>query len=78
VEPAGSLPIGGRCHPGRSGLTLWTLYEPVNRTLTFCARVTSRYVMLASLGECLLVLWLSVKGVDEKRWHEQATAAAQW
>jgi len=42
------------------------------------ARVTSRYVMLASLGECLLVLWLSVKGVDEKRWHEQATAAAQW
>jgi hypothetical protein len=42
------------------------------------ARVTSRYMMLASLGECLLVLWLSVKGVDEKRWHEQATAAAQW
>ena len=42
------------------------------------ARVTSRYVMLASFGDCLLVPWLSVKGVDEERWHEQATAAAQW
>lgn len=28
----------------------------------------------AGLGEVLVVLWLSVKGVDEKRWHEQATA----
>lgn len=26
------------------------------------------------LQEALLVLWLSVKGVDEKRWHELATA----
>jgi hypothetical protein len=43
------------------------LYPPL-------ARATSRYVVLASLGEVLLVLWLSVKGVDEKRWHEQATA----
>ncbi len=43
------------------------LYPPL-------ARATSRYVVLASLGEVLLVLWLSVKGVDEERWHEQATA----
>ena len=43
------------------------LYPPL-------ARATSHYVVLASLGEILLVLWLSVKGVDEKRWHEQATA----
>lgn len=43
------------------------LYPPLGRA-------TSRYVVLASLGEVLLVLWLSVKGVDEKRWHEQATA----
>ena len=42
------------------------------------ARLTSRYVMLASVGEFLLVLWLSIKGVDEKRWHEQASTAGQW
>jgi hypothetical protein len=44
------------------------LYPPLGRA-------TSRYVVLASLGEVLLVLWLSVKGVDETRWHEQATAS---
>lgn len=43
------------------------LYPPL------VARATSRWVVLASLGEVLLVLWLAVKGVDEKRWHEQAT-----
>jgi hypothetical protein len=43
------------------------LYPPL-------ARATSRWVVLSSLGEILLVLWLLVKGVDEKRWHEQATA----
>jgi hypothetical protein len=43
------------------------LYPPL-------ARAASRYVLLASVGEVLLVLWLSLKGVDEKRWHEQATA----
>jgi hypothetical protein len=43
------------------------LYPPL-------ARATSRWVVLASLGEALLVLWLLVKGVDEKRWHAQATA----
>jgi hypothetical protein len=32
----------------------------------------SRLVVLSSLGEILLVLWLSVKGVDERRWHELA------
>lgn len=43
------------------------LYPPL-------ADATSHYVVLSSLGEVLLVLWLLVKGVDEKRWHEQATA----
>lgn len=44
------------------------LYPPL-------ARAASRYVVLASLGEVLLVLWLAVIGVDEKRWHEQAAAS---
>jgi hypothetical protein len=29
-------------------------------------------VILSSIGEGLLVLWLAFKGVDEKRWHELA------
>jgi hypothetical protein len=43
------------------------LYPPL-------ARATSRYVVLASFGEVLLVLWLSVRGVDEERWQAQAAA----
>ncbi|HMF28199.1 MAG TPA: DUF4386 domain-containing protein [Candidatus Cybelea sp.] len=42
------------------------LYPPL-------ARALSPYVALSSVGEVLLVLWLLVKGVDEQRWHEQAT-----
>jgi hypothetical protein len=34
------------------------------------------YVMLSSVGEVLLILWLLVRGVDEQRWREQASAAA--
>jgi hypothetical protein len=45
------------------------LYPPL-------ARAISGYVALASIGEVLLVLWLSVKGVDEKRWHELVAARA--
>jgi hypothetical protein len=41
------------------------LYPPL-------ARAVSSSVILSSVGEALLVLWLLVKGVDEQRWHEQA------
>jgi hypothetical protein len=34
------------------------------------------YLVLTASG--FDVLWLSIKGVDEKRWHEQAGPAAQW
>jgi hypothetical protein len=44
------------------------LYPPL-------AQATSRWVVFASLGEVLLVLWLAVKGVDEERWHELAAAS---
>ncbi len=43
------------------------LYPPLARALW-------PYVVLSSMGELLLVLWLLVKGVDEQRWHEQAAA----
>lgn len=33
-------------------------------------QAVSRFVVLASVGELLLVIWLLVKGVDEKRWYE--------
>lgn len=39
------------------------------------ARALFPYVLLSSVGELLLILWLLVKGVDEKRWYEQAAAA---
>jgi hypothetical protein len=47
----------------------WTvyLYPPL-------ARAISPYVLLSSVGELLLVVWLAVKGVDERRWHEAAGA----
>jgi hypothetical protein len=45
------------------------LYPPLARTL-------SSYVILSSVGEGLLVLWLLVKGVDEQRWHEQAASTS--
>jgi hypothetical protein len=44
------------------------LYPPL-------ARAVYPYVMLSSVGELLLILWLLVKGVDEQRWREQASAA---
>jgi hypothetical protein len=44
------------------------LYPPL-------ASALFQYVAASSIGEVLLVLWLGVKGVDEKRWHEQAAAA---
>ncbi len=44
------------------------LYPPL-------AHALSRYIILASVGEILLVLWLLVKGVDDQHWHEQAAAA---
>ena len=43
------------------------LYPPL-------AQATFRYVVFSSIGELLLVLWLGIKGVDEKRWHEMAAA----
>ena len=43
------------------------LYPPL-------ARALSSYIVLSSLGELLLVMWLAVQGVDERRWHEQAAA----
>lgn len=48
------------------GLTF--LYPPLARTLSSLA-------ILSGVGEFLLVLWLLVKGVDEKRWYEQAAVA---
>lgn len=39
------------------------LYTPL-------ARALYPYIVLGSLGEGLLVLWLGIKGVDEQRWHE--------
>src|SRR5262245_19202642 len=44
------------------------LYQPLARSL-------SSILVLSSVGELMLVLWLLVKGVDEHRWHEQAAAA---
>ena len=44
------------------------LYPPL-------ARALFPYIVLGSLGEGLLVLWLGIKGVDEQRWHELAAAA---
>ncbi len=45
------------------------LYPPL-------ARALSSYIVLASLGEVMLVVWLGVKGVDDERWQEQAATAA--
>jgi hypothetical protein len=45
------------------------LYPPL-------ARALSPYIILSSVGEFLLVVWLLVKGVDEKRWYEQAAGMA--
>ena len=44
------------------------LYPPL-------AQAVFKYIVASSIGELLLVLWLGIKGVDEKRWHEQAAAA---
>ena len=47
--------------------------------LTFLSPPLARhlfpYILLSGLGEGLLILWLLVKGVDEQRWKEQASAA---
>jgi len=45
------------------------LYPPLARALSW-------YIVLSSLGEGLLVLWLAVKGVDDQRWREQASAGS--
>jgi hypothetical protein len=45
------------------------LYPPL-------AAVLFPYIVPSSIGELLLVLWLGIKGVDEKRWYEQARIAA--
>jgi hypothetical protein len=39
------------------------LYPPL-------ARAFSSAIVLSSVGELLLVVWLAVKGVDERRWHD--------
>lgn len=44
------------------------LYPPL-------AQATSRYVVLCSLGEIILVFWLGLKGVDEQRWREAEVAS---
>jgi uncharacterized protein DUF4386 len=46
------------------------LYPPL-------ARALSSYIVVSSLGEGVLVVWLAVKGVNEQRWHEQAVRGAQ-
>jgi hypothetical protein len=43
------------------------LYPPLARSL-------SLYIVVSSLGEGVLVVWLAVKGVDDQRWREQAAA----
>ena len=43
----------------------------------FGARLAPFIVPAALLGEGALTLWLLVKGVNEQRWKEQATAAAE-
>ena len=57
---------------------LGALVAPAVGWLTFIypplARALGNYVVLSSLGEILLVLWL-VKGLDEHRWRQQAAAA---
>ena len=50
---------------GVGWLTL--LYPPLAHRL-------SVFIVLSSLGEGLLVLWLAVKGVDDRRWRELAAA----
>ncbi len=44
---------------------------------SFGARLTPFIIPAALLGEGSLTLWLLVKGVNEQRWKEQASAAGQ-
>lgn len=55
--------LGGLVMLGAGWLVF--LYPPLARALW-------PYLILSSVGEMTLVLWLLVKGVDEQRWHEQA------
>ncbi len=41
------------------------LYPPLAHALSY-------FVILSSIGEILLVLWLGIKGVEEAAWHEEA------
>ena len=42
------------------------------------AATVFRFLMVSALGEVSLCLWLLVMGVNEQRWKEQASAAADW
>jgi hypothetical protein len=51
--------------------------------LTFLSPPLANYVLpyvevLGILAEALLMLWLLVKGVNEQRWKEQASAAGEY
>jgi hypothetical protein len=55
-----------------AGLPWLIFLTPLGRNLSPYA------VAPAALGEGLLLVWLLAKGVNEERWKQQASAAAQW
>lgn len=55
-----------------AGLPWLIFLTPLGRNLSPFA------VAPAALGEGLLLVWLLAKGVNEERWKQQASAAAQW
>ena len=56
-----------------SGLGWLTFLSPplANHLFTYIAAI-------GILAEALLMLWLLVKGVNEQRWQERASAAGEW